>query len=152
MTRQRPGAFSRLYVFLCSPFTDHELSLIVNALGVRAFLRECPSLISVLVFDVISAVKLAHPITRHLALSIEDVYGLRREWPFTDPLLIAFPNCTSYLVLGHPAYFKLCLYECIGILSTSLQFKIHYSSVQTTIVKFYMPNFKYASAKKEPVA
>ena len=83
--------------------------MIVNALGVRAFFRECPSLISVMVFDVISAVKLARPITRHLALSIEDVYGLRREWPFPDALLIAFPHCTYYLVLGHPPYFELCL-------------------------------------------
>ena len=71
-------------------------------MGVRAFLRESPSLISVMVFDVIlhyclpmnvqtiSAVKLTRPITRHLALFIEDIYGLRREWPFTDALLIAF--------------------------------------------------------------
>lgn len=57
----------------------------------------------------ISAVKLTRPITRHLTLSIEGVYGLRREWPFTDVLLIAFSNCTSYLVFGHPAYFELCL-------------------------------------------
>ena len=76
--------------------------MIVNALGVRAFLRERPSLISVMVFDVIlryclpmsvqpiSAVKLTRPITRHLALSVEDIYGLRREWPFTDALLFTF--------------------------------------------------------------
>ena len=74
----------------------------VNALGVRAFLRERPSLISVMVFDVIlryclpmsvqpiSAVNVTRPITRHLALSIEDIYGLGREWPFTDALLFAF--------------------------------------------------------------
>ena len=32
------GAFSRLSVFLGSPFTDHEFLLIVSALGVRVFL------------------------------------------------------------------------------------------------------------------
>ena len=44
---------SRLFVFLYSPFTDHEFLLTANAWGVRAYLRECPSLISVRVFDVI---------------------------------------------------------------------------------------------------
>ena len=80
----------------CSPFTDHELLLIVNALGVRGFLRERPSLISVMVFDVIlgyclpmsvqpiSAVKLTRPITRHLALSILKIF---MESDVNGPLL-----------------------------------------------------------------
>ena len=77
----------------------------------------------------IPAVKLTYPITRHLALSVEDVYGLRREWPFTEAQLIAFPNCTSYLVFGYPVYFELCLQRSISILPTLLQFKIHQSSI-----------------------
>ena len=83
-------AFSRFSFFLCSPFTDHEFSLTVDAWGLRAFLREWPSLISIMVFHVIlryclpmsvqpiSAVKMTRPITQHFLLKMfmdSDVNG-----------------------------------------------------------------------------
>ena len=79
----------------------------------------------------ISAVKLTRLIAQHLALSVKDVYaGLRREWPFTDALLIAFPNCTFYLVFGHPTYLN-CVCKvalafcplCCSLKYTNLLFK-----------------------------